>query len=215
MDIQHSVNGYQQLLNKLTHGNEISPEEPLKQQQRPVSDYSDKVSLSYQADKMKAISREFFSGTIHSSQIPALTQRLYEEGFISSQEFKQLGGNGQKVSAVSESAAFVNNWVVDALKKGDMETAKNLVKVADALANVNSRSTLELRQAEAEAFEIMSQLADQKKQDGAEQSMLDSIQKVLDVFSALAKVRNSEQVNGAIAGYEQVEQAYDELLQNN
>lgn len=209
MDIQHSVNGNQQLLNKLLN----TQNEGAKQPQRQVlSDYSDKVSLSYQADKMKAISKEFFSTTIHSSQIPELTQKLYESGFISHAQYQQLGGEDKKISAISESTAFVNNWLMQALKEDDEATAKKLVTVADALININADTTAALRQKEADAFQIMTELAERLKQNGGDESKLEGIQKVLDVFSALAKVRNGEQANNAIAGYEQVEKAYEELL---
>lgn len=208
MDIQSSVKANQQLFNKLAQQESSEPALP----QRAPSNYADKVSLSYQGDKMKAISREFFSGTIHSSQIPALTQRLYEEGFISGEEFKQLGGAQQEVPVLSEASAFVNKWALEALQNQDPDTAQQVIKVADALANVNLQSTPARRQAEAEAYDIMSRLAQQYQQEGADSTKLEGINKVLDVLSALAKVRNSEQANGAVLGYEQVEKAYDELF---
>ena len=59
--------------------------------------YSDKVSLSYRAEKLSKISTEFFGGTIQSSQIPALTQSLYENGFLNDSEYRDLGGAAKSI----------------------------------------------------------------------------------------------------------------------
>ena len=86
---------------------------------------ADRVSLSYKAQKLNLIQAEFFAGPIRSDQIPALTQRLFEDGLISSQEYQQLGGvaASQKVSAVSESVHFLNRFILDEAVDGDSDGA--------------------------------------------------------------------------------------------
>lgn len=175
-------------------------------------DYRDKVSLSVRAAKLQKISAEFFTGTIKSSQIPALTQRLYEEGFLNAEDYQALGGQTQKLSSISEAQSFANRSLMTAIDDGDQDSAKGLLQVLDVLANMDLKSTPELRQAEAQAYDFVAAKVDTLKEQNAPANMVKGYQNLAQVFSALDKVRKQEQGSATLTSYAQVQDAYNEMF---
>ena len=221
MDIQNSVNNKPSLFNMMAEESQGSEEET--NLFRPGSQSSglsntsrvdlDTVSISYQAQQMREISKEFFSGTIKSSQIPELTRRLYEAGFINEAEFTKLSGTDAKTSAVSEAKAFINKSLMQALQDGDKELSKELEKVAKVLANMNNKQpTAEQLQAETDAFQFIEKLQQQKQEEGADKTTLEGLKNVLQVFGALAKIRSQEMNTNALQSYAKVQETYDEMF---
>lgn len=174
-------------------------------------DYADKVSLSVRAAKLQKISAEFFAGTIQSSQIPALTQRLYEEGFLNAEDYQSLGGQTQKVSNISEAQSFANRSLMTAIDEGDKDSAKGLLQVLDVLANMDLKSTPELRQAETQAYDFVAAKVEALKEKNAPANVLKGYQNLEQVLSALDKVRKQEPSTGVRSSYAQVQDAYHEM----
>src|SRR5690554_2982619 len=179
MDINNSNTNYKDLITQLKQSNSNAKavtNEPAERSQtaRNLSKLADtdRVSVSYKAAKLQKISSEFFSGIIHSSQIPALTERLYQDGFLTEAEFQTLGGQTQKISAVSQASSFVNQQIAQASDSNNKANLKQLIQVADVLANINVKATPELRQAEKQAYDFVSALADSKQEEGAEESVV-------------------------------------------
>lgn len=175
------------------------------------TDSSDKVSFSYRAEKLSRISAEFFSGTINSSQIPALTQRLYEDGFLSNSDFQALGGQTQQVSAIAEASNFLNSFILNEAVDGDSEAAKSLLNVVDVIGRMDERATPAQRRAETEAFDYVANYTDLLKEAGAPDDIVAGFENVLDVLTALDTVRKNEQSTGALASYASVQEAYNDL----
>ncbi len=225
MDINPS-NGYQKLLGMLGQsagaasgaGNTRTASQQEGSARPRLSDfdaYNDKVSLSFRAEKLQKISAEFFNGTISSSQIPALTQRLFEDGFLTSSDYQMLGGQTQKVSAISAASSFISRFILEEAVDGDQEAARELIKVADVLANMDLKSTPELRRAEADAYEFVANYAELLQEVGAPADIQKGFANVLDVLSALDKVRKQEQSTGALSSYASVQEAYDEMVKKS
>lgn len=218
MDINNSNTNYKDLITQLKQSNSNAKavtNEPAERSQtaRNLSKLADTdtVSVSYKAAKLQKISSEFFSGIIHSSQISALTERLYQDGFLTDTEFQNLGGQTQKVSAVSQASSFVNQLIMQEGDSGDKDSLKQLIQVADVLANINVKATPEIRQAEKQAYDFVSNLADRKQEEGADKSVVAGLKNVLDVLSVLDQIRKQEYSTGALASYGSVQEAYDEI----
>ncbi len=175
------------------------------------TDSSDKVSFSYRAEKLSRIGAEFFSGTINSSQVPALTQRLYEDGFLSNGDFQALGGQTQQVSAIAEASNFLNRFILNEAVDGDSEAVKSLLNVVDVIGRMDERVTLAQRRAETEAYDYVANYTDLLKETGAPSDMIAGFDNVLDVLTALDTVRKNEQSTGALASYASVQEAYNDL----
>lgn len=221
MDINNTNTNYKDLITQLKQSNsnaKAAINEPAERSQsaRNLSRLADTdtVSVSYKAAKLQKISSEFFSGVIHSSQISALTERLYQDGFLTDSEFQNLGGQTQKVSAISQASSFVNQLIMQEGDSKDKDSLKQLIQVADVLANINVKATPELRQAEKEAYDFVSKLADSKQEDGADKSVLDGLKNVLDVLRVLDEIRKQEYSSGALTSYGSVQEAYDEIHKN-
>ena len=178
---------------------------------RVTTDSSDKVSFSYRAEKLSRISAEFFSGTINSSQIPALTQRLYEDGFLSNGDFQALGGQTQQVSAIAEASNFLNSFILNEAVDGDSEAAKSLFNVVDVIGRMDESATPAQRRAETEAYEFVANYTDLLKEVDAPADVIEGFDNVLNVLTALDKVRKNEQSTGALASYASVQDAYNDL----
>lgn len=224
MAINQSGNSYQNLLSMLGQSTARSTASAASSEQNATasskasvtdfSHYTDKVSLSHRAEKLQKISAEFFSGTISSAQIPELTQRLYEDGFLDSSDYQKLGGYTQPVSAISEAHSFLNRYILSESVDGDRATAQKLMSVVDVLANIDLNTTPELRQAEADAYEFIAGYTEQLQEQGASADTLEGFSSILDVLSALDKVRKQEQNTGALTSYASVQEAYDELFKD-
>lgn len=229
MDIQNSTNNKPSLFNLMAE--ETQEQEKEENLFRPGQSNSglsnssrvdlDKVSISHQAQQMREISQEFFSGTIKSTQIPELTRRLHEAGFINDSELAKLNGelsklgmgsSSSKASAVSEAKAFINQSLLSAIKEGDKELTKQLEKVAKVLNDMDKQPTAEQLKAETEAFQFIEKLYQEHQQKGSDKATLESLQNVLNVFSALAKVRSQEMNANALNSYAKVQETYDEMF---
>ncbi len=220
MDINNQAQSYQGLLNMLN--GKPAGDSATTSQQRIVDSLpysgtgsSDSVSLSYKGAKLGMISAEYFSGTVKSTDIPALTERLFQDGFINEAEYRALGGvkADEPTSQIGQSVNFLNNFIMDESIDGDSQGAKSLMGVVDALQNMDAPSTAESRRKEAEAYEFVSGYTEILKETQAPADLVDSFEKVLQVLEALDTVRKNEQQTGALASYASVQETYDE--QNN
>lgn len=214
MDIQSSsVTPYQKLLSML--GDNFTPKatETTALDSKVAASEAvkvlDTVELSAAGVRLQKISQEFFSGTIHSSQIPALTQRLYEEGFLTTSQFQSLGGHAKTTNAVQEATSFLNNYASSAMNKGLNNDASLGLNAAKALANMNKAVTPESRQAELEAKAWVEETLAKLQAEQGDTEIVQGFAKVLEVFNALDKVRASTNAN-ALNHYQQVQDAYDE-----
>lgn len=218
MNIQPQ-NSYQQLFNLLA-GNQSAVPSDERAEERSLARadstarlaQDDQVSLSLRSSKLQKISADFFSGIIKSSQIPALTQRLYEEGFLDDKDYRLLGGQTQKVSVISEANSFINRSLMSAIEDGKQDEAIELAKVSTALAEIDLKSTAERRQVEKQALAYIQTKLQSLQQEGAPSNLLKGFQNVADVLAALEKVRQQESSTGALASYSQVQDAYDEFI---
>ena len=156
MDINNQAQSYQGLLNML-NGKPASDQAATSQQRivdsLPYSGASDSVSLSYKGAKLGMISAEYFSGTVKSSDIPALTERLYQDGFINEAEYRALGGvkADESTSQIAQSVNFLNEFIMGEAVDGDSDGAKNLMLAVDALQRMDEPSTESSRRKETEA----------------------------------------------------------------
>lgn len=222
MDINNSSSGYQNLLAML--GKQAASavaaqngdgNQSASSGTAASSDSNDKVSFSYRAEKLSRISAEFFSGTISSSQIPALTQRLYEDGFLSSGDLQALGGQTPKVSAIAEASNFLNRFILDEAVDGDSEAAKSLLNVVEVIGRMDESVTPARRRAEAEAYDFVANYTDLLKEAEAPADIIEGFDNVLNVLTALDKVRKNEQSTGALASYASVQEAYNDLYSDD
>ncbi|MEH6448677.1 MAG: hypothetical protein V7765_08405 [Oleispira sp.] len=224
MDINNQAQSYQGLLNMLN--GKPAGDAAVSSQQRIVDSlpYSgsstgsaDNVSLSYKGAKLSMISAEYFSGTVKSSDIPALTERLYQDGFINEGEFRDLGGvkADKATSQVSQSVHFLNDFIMNEAIDGDSEGAKSLMLAVDVLQRMDEASTADSRRKETEAYEFVSGYTEILKETNAPADLVDSFEQVLKVFEALDTVRKNEQQTGALASYASVQETFNEQDEQN
>lgn len=174
----------------------------------------EKVSVSLRAEKLSRISSEYFSGVLSSSQIPALTQRLYEDGFLNASEFQSLGGQTQSVSAITEASNFLNSFILDESVDGDSEAAKAMLNVVDVISGMDGKTSAESRRKESEAYDYVANYTELLKEADAPADIVKGFENVQDVLAALDKVRKTEQSTGALASYASVQDAYNELFKD-
>lgn len=212
MDINNQGQSYQGLLDMLKG-------KPVKngsenEQQRIVDSLphsGDNVSLSYKGAKLSMISAEYFSGTVKSSDIPALTERLYQDGFINEAEFRALGGTkpDESTSQIKQSIHFLNSFIMDESINGDTDGAKSLMLAVDTLQKMDEATTPESRRKEAESYEFVSGYTELLKETEAPADLLKGFEQVLQVFEALDTVRKNELKTGALASYASVQETFD------
>ena len=212
MDINNQAQSYQGLLNMLNGkpANDVSA----TSQQRIVDSLthsSDSVSLSYKGAKLGMISAEYFSGTVKSTDIPALTERLYQDGFINESEYRALGGvkADESTSQIAQSVHFLNDFIMDEAIDGDSEGAKSLMFAVDTLQRMDEASTSESRRKETEAYEYVSGYTELLKETQAPADLVNGFEQVLQVFEALDTVRKNELQTGALASYASVQETFD------
>lgn len=168
----------------------------------------DRVSLSARAQKLDKIAADFFSGTIRSDQIPALTQRLFQDGLISGDEFRQLGGSAaqqQQVSAVTEASHFLNDYIQAQPAGEERQQALSLLAVIESM---NAPLTADKRQQEQQALAYVSDYTETLKENGAPADIINGFENVAEVLETLDKVRNSEARTGAMSSYGDVSNAF-------
>jgi len=212
MDINNQAQSYQGLLNML-NGKPANDSSDSSQQRivDALPHSSDSVSLSYKGAKLGMISAEYFSGTVKSTDIPALTERLYQDGFINETEYRALGGikADESTSQIAQSVNFLNNFIMDEAIDGDSEGAKSLMFAVDALQRMDEASTADSRRKETEAYEYVSGYTELLKETQAPADLIKSFEQVLQVFEALDTVRKNELQTGALASYASVQETFD------
>jgi len=216
VDINSSSSSYQNLLTMLgksssaTTGATASDSTAITSSasgKRSLQIGNDKVSLSLHAEKLSRINAEFFSGRMSSSDIPALAQRLYKDGFISASEYQNLGGQEDDMSTITQASNFLNTYILDEEVDGDNTAAKAILNVIDVIDRMDESITPTHRQAEIEAFDYVTAYTEQLIEKGAPESVITGFENVFDVLSALNTVRNNEQSNDATASYTSIQDA--------
>jgi hypothetical protein len=221
MDINNQAQSYQGLLNMLNGKSDGADSSAVSSQQRIVdslpyssgsSGSSDSVSLSYKGAKLGMISAEYFSGSVKSTDIPALTERLYQDGFINESEYRSLGGvkADEATSEIAKTVHFLNDFIMNEAIDGDSEGAKSLMMAVDALQRMDEASTAGSRRKETEAYEFVSGYTEILKETSAPADLVDSFEQVLKVFEALDTVRKNELQTGALASYASVQETFNE-----
>lgn len=215
MDINNQTQSYQGLLNMLN--GKPAADIAASSQQRivdslPHSSSDDSVSLSYKGAKLSMISAEYFSGTVKSSDIPALAERLYQDGFINEAEYRDLGGvkADESTSQIAQSVHFLNDFIMNEAVDGDSEGAKSLMLAVDVLQRMDEPSTADSRRKEIEAYEFVSGYTEILKETQAPADLIGNFEQVLKVFEALDTVRKNELQTGALASYASVQETFDE-----
>jgi len=164
----------------------------------------DRVSISYRANKLQEIGQQFFSGSIHSSDIGALTQSLYEGGFLTEEEFMSLGGQVQQVSITSQAANFLNAYMGsgEALSKEDSE---QIVKAINVIENMNENPTDEQRVNEQQALAFMTGFSEELAANNADESVQEGFNMVLSVLTSLEKIRTGQVDVEALNSYQDIQ----------
>ena len=215
MDINNQAPSYQGLLNML-NGKPANDGTSTSQQRivdsLPYSSSGDSVSLSYKGAKLGMISAEYFSGTVKSSDIPALTERLYQDGFINESEYRSLGGvkADESTSQIAQTVHFLNDFIMGEAVDGDSEGAKSLMVAVDVLQRMDEASTVDSRRKETEAYEFVSGYTEILKETHAPADLVNSFEQVLKIFEALDTVRKNELQTGALASYASVQETFNE-----
>jgi hypothetical protein len=213
MDINNQAPSYQGLLNML---NGKPANDSTTSQQRMVdsltgSGSSDSVSLSYKGAKLGMISAEYFSSNVKSSDIPALTERLYQDGTINESEFRSLGGKtDESTSQISQTVHFLNDFIMGEAINGDSEGAKSLMASLDVLQRMDEMSTVNSRRKETEAYEFVSGYTEILNETNAPADLVKGFEQVLKVLEALDTVRKNELQTGALASYASVQKTFNE-----
>jgi hypothetical protein len=173
---------------------------------------SDSLSLSIRSQKLSAISKEFFNGPIASNNVAALSQSLYENGFINNNDLQSLGGEQAEQSTIAQSKHFINSFMFEASKQGDEKTISMLEPIALAIDNMDSASTSSQRQNEVVALDNANQVLAHLKEIGADTSLISEFENVVDVLSTLDTLRQNDQVNQGVAEYEAIQNEYGDLF---
>jgi hypothetical protein len=219
MDINNQAQSYQGLLNML-NGKPANDASATNQQRivdslsysNSSNDSNDSVALSYEGIKLSMISAEYFSGTMKSSDIPMLTERLYQDGFINESEFRGLGGvkADESTSEIAQTVHFLNDFIMGEAVDGDSEGAKNLMAAIDVLQKMDEASTVDSRRKETEAYEFVSGYNEVLKETYASTDLINGFEQALKVFEALDTVRKNELQTGALASYASVQKTINE-----
>lgn len=151
----------------------------------------DKVSLSHRATTLSSISQTYFSGTISSSNIPALSQALYEGGFITDEEFVSLGGNlnGNEISTTSQANNFLNRYMSSGADISNQDRA-SLEDVIEVISGMDQYPDANQLLKEQQALSFIQSF--QSELDSADQDVKDGFQLVSDILHSLEKIRNGE-----------------------
>jgi len=186
--------------------NNVSNEEGVasKNYSAGLAHSGDRVSISYRANKLQEIGQQYFSGSIHSSDIGALTQSLYEGGFLTEEEFMSLGGQVQQVSITSQAANFLNAYMGsgEALSKEDSE---QMVKAINVIESMNENPTDEQRVNEQQALAFMTRFSEELQANNADESVQEGFNMVLSVLTSLEKIRTGQVDVEALNSYQDIQ----------
>jgi len=173
---------------------------------------SSELSLSIRSQKLSAISKEFFNGPIASENIAALSQSLYENGFINNQELQAMGAETPEQTTITQSKRFISSFMFEASKQGDEPTLTMLEPIAQAITNMDSASTSKQRQTEVVALDNAKQMLTHLNEIGADEALIKEFENVVDVLSTLDTLRQSDQLKQGVAEYETIQNEYDDLF---
>ena len=173
---------------------------------------SSELSLSIRSQKLSAISKEFFNGPIASENIAALSQSLYENGFINNQELQAMGAETPEQTTITQSKHFISSFMFEASKQGDEPTLTMLQPIAQAITNMDSASTSKQRQTEVVALDNAKQMLTHLNEIGADEALIKEFENVVDVLSTLDTLRQSDQLKQGVAEYETIQNEYDDLF---
>ncbi len=173
---------------------------------------SSELSLSIRSQKLSAISKEFFNGPIASENIAALSQSLYENGFINNQELQAMGAETPEQTTITQSKHFISSFMFEASKQGDEATLSMLEPIAQAINNMDAASTSKQRQIEVVALDNAKQMLSHLNEVGADEALIKEFENVVDVLSTLDTLRQSDQLKQGVAEYETIQNEYDDLF---
>ncbi|MGR6872502.1 hypothetical protein ACU6U9_09370 [Pseudomonas sp. HK3] len=163
------------------------------------------LSLSIRSQKLSAISKEFFNGPIASKNIAALSQSLYENGFINNTDLNNLDNTKKEQSTITQSKHFINSFMFEASKQGDNETLNMLEPIAKAIDNMDAASTSSQRQNEVVALDNANQILAHLKDINSDDALIKEFENVVDVLSTLDTLRQNDQATQAAAQYETIQ----------
>ena len=115
------------------------------------------------------------------------------------------------MSAIAEASNFLHSFILNEAVDGDSEAAKSLLNVVDVIGRMDESATPAQRRAETEAYEFVANYTDLLKEVDAPADVIEGFDNVLNVLTALDKVRKNEQSTGALASYASVQDAYNDL----
>lgn len=173
---------------------------------------SSELSLSIRSQKLSAISKEFFNGPIASENIAALSQSLYENGFINNQELQAMGAETPEQTTITQSNHFISSFMFEASKQGDEATLSMLEPIAQAINNMDAASTSKQRQIEVVALDNAKQMLSHLNEVGADEALIKEFENVVNVLSTLDTLRQSDRLKQGVAEYETIQNEYDDLF---
>lgn len=171
------------------------------------------LSLSIRSQKLSAISKEFFNGPIASKNMAALSQSLYENGFISNSELQAIDNTNTQQSTITQSKHFINSFVFEASRQGDDQTVTLLEPIAKAIENMDTQVSTGQRQNEITALDNATQILEKLKSLNSDDAIITEFENVVDVLTTLDTVRKSDQAKLGIAEYEAIQNDYAELFE--
>lgn len=179
---------------------------------RSASRSSQELSLSVRSQKLSAISKEFFNGPIASKNIAALSQSLYENGFINGKDLQTLGGDQPKQNSITESQHFVNSFMLEASEQGDTQTLAMLTPIAAAISNMDAPSSQSQRQTEIIALDNAKQVLNHLKELDTDDALIKEFENVVEVLTTLDSLRKNDANQPGTAKYNEVQNNYDDLF---
>ncbi|MFY0642012.1 MAG: hypothetical protein JXR16_13255 [Bermanella sp.] len=177
-----------------------------------VQSTSRELSLSIRSQKLSAISKEFFNGPIASKNMAALSQSLYENGFISSSELQAIDNTKTEQSTITQSKHFINSFMFEASKQGDSQTLSMLEPIAQAIDNMDAVGSNRQRQTEITAQDNANQILEHLKTLNSDEALITEFENVVDVLSTLDTVRQNDLTKQGIAEYESMQNEYESLF---
>jgi hemoglobin-like flavoprotein len=177
-----------------------------------VQSASRELSLSIRSQKLSAISKEFFNGPIASKNMAALSQSLYENGFISNSELQAIDNTKTEQSTITQSKHFINSFMFEASKQGDSQTLSMLEPIAQAIDNMDAVGSNRQRQTEVTALDNANQILEHLKTLKSDEALITEFENVVDVLSTLDTVRQNDQTKQGIAEYESMQNEYESLF---
>ncbi len=166
---------------------------------------TDRVSISYRASKLNDISQKYFGGTIGSSDIAALTQSLFEGGFLTEEEFVSLGGQTQQVSITSESVNFLNRYMGSGEKLTN-EQGKGIINAISVIENMNQNPTDLQLENEQKALSFINGFVMDLADKDTDEKIQQGFEQVQTVLSKLSDIRNGNVDIEALNSYQEIQQ---------